>query len=125
VLSLGFGAVALLLAALGIYGVLAYLVTQRRKEIGIRMALGGTPRQILELVLREGVAVVAVGFLGGLLGAALASRALASQLYGVRPADPAVLASVTALLAAVALVACLVPATRATRVEPTVALRQE
>jgi len=125
VLSVGFAAVALFLAALGIYGVLAYLVAQRRREIGIRIALGGTRRQIFELILGEGVAVLGVGFAGGLAGAALVGRGLAHQLYQVQPTNPLVLAGATALLAAVALVACVVPARRATRVEPAVALRQE
>ncbi|MDE3154203.1 MAG: ABC transporter permease [Acidobacteriota bacterium] len=125
VLSIGFGAVALFLAAIGIYGVLAYLVTQRRKEIGIRIALGSTSGQIFQLILREGVVVLAVGFVAGLLGALAVSRGLTSQLYQVQPANPVVLAGVTAVLAAVALVACLVPAGRATRVDPVVALRQE
>ena len=125
VLSIGFGAVALFLAAIGIYGVLAYLVAQRRKEIGIRIALGSTGRQIFELILREGVVVLVAGFAGGLLGAAAVSRGLASQLYQVQPANPVVIGGATAVLAVVALIACLVPAGRAARVDPVVALRQE
>ena len=125
VLSVGFGAVALFLAAIGIYGVLAYLVAQRRKEIGIRIALGSTGGQIFELILREGLVVVGIGFVVGLAGTLAVGRGLQSQLYQVRPADPFVLAGAAALLAAVAFAACLVPAGRATRVDPVVALRQE
>ncbi len=125
VLSIGFGAVALFLAAIGIYGVLAYLVTQRRKEIGIRIALGSTRRQVFELILGEGLVVLAVGFVVGLAGAAAVGRGLGSQLYRVEPANPVVLAGAAVLLALVALLACVVPAGRATRIDPAVALRQE
>jgi predicted permease len=125
VLSLGFGIVALFLAAVGIYGVLAYLVTQRRREIGIRMALGSSRRAVFELILGEGVVVLAIGFAVGLAGAFIVGRGLSSQLYQVAPANPLVLAGATVLLALVALVACLVPAGRATRIDPSVALRQE
>ncbi len=100
-------------------------MTQRRKEIGIRIALGSTGRQIFELILREGIVVLAVGFLVGLAGAVAVGRGLGSQLYNVQPANPIVLAGAAALLAVVALLACLVPAGRATRVDPVVALRQE
>jgi predicted permease len=124
-LSISFGALALFLSAVGIYGVLAYLVTQRTKEIGIRMALGGSPRSIFDLVLREGVALVGIGFALGAAGAFAIRRSLEAQLYGVRPTDPAVLAVVTVVLGAVALVACIVPAGRATRIDPVLALNQE
>jgi predicted permease len=123
-LSLSFGAVALCLSAIGIYGVLAYLVTQRRREIGIRIALGSSPRAIFELVLREGLLLIAGGFLLGAIGAIILRRSLESQLFGVSTADPVVLAAVTAILATVAVVACALPARRATRIDPIVALSE-
>lgn len=124
-LSMGFGVVALLLSAVGIYGVLAYLVTQRTKEIGIRMAIGGTPRSIFDLVVKEGVALVGAGFVFGAAGSFAIRRSIESQLYGVRPTDPRVLALVTLVLGVVALVACSIPARRATRIDPVVALNRE
>ena len=123
-LSLGFGAVALVLSAVGIYGVLAYLVTQRTREIGIRIALGSSGRAIVELVLREGLLLVGGGFVAGAVGASLLHKTLESQLFGIRAGDPVVLTAVTALLAAVALVACALPARRATKVDPIVALTE-
>jgi predicted permease len=124
-LSMGFAVVALLLSAVGIYGVLAYVVTQRTKEIGIRMALGGTPRAIFDLVLGEGVGLLVAGFLVGAAGAFGIRRSIEAQLFGVRPTDPGVLAIVTLVLASVALVACIIPARRATRVDPVLALNRE
>jgi predicted lysophospholipase L1 biosynthesis ABC-type transport system permease subunit len=124
-LSAGFGLVALALSAVGIYGVLAYLVTQRTKEIGIRMALGGTPRSIFDLVLREGLAMLGAGFLAGGVGAVVLRRSIERQLFGVQPTDPGVLALVALVLAAVALVACGLPARRATRIDPVLALNRE
>jgi predicted permease len=124
-LANAFGGVALFLASLGIYGMLAYLVAQRTREIGIRVALGSTRAGILRLVLREGFKLVAIGLVLGVTGAASLQRAVASEIYGVRPLDPLVLASVMALLAFVALAACSVPARRAMRVEPIIALRYE
>ena len=124
-LANAFGGVALFLASLGIYGVLAYLVAQRTREIGIRVALGSTRAGILRLVLREGFKLVAMGFALGIAGAALLQKAVASQIYGVRPFDPLVLAGVMALLGGIALVACAVPARRAMRVDPVVVLRYE
>jgi predicted permease len=123
-LSLAFGFVALFLSAIGIYGVLAYLVTQRRKEIGIRVALGSSAAGIFRLVLREGLVLVAAGLLVGGIGSFLLRRTLESQLFGVTASDPAVLIVVSALLAAVALIACAVPARRATRVDPLKALTE-
>ena len=125
VLANAFGGVALFLASLGIYGVLAYLVAQRTREIGIRVALGSTKAAILRLVLAEGFKLVAIGFVLGVIVAASLQKAVASEVYGIRPLDPLVLASVMALLAAVALAASAVPVRRATRVDPIVALRAE
>jgi predicted lysophospholipase L1 biosynthesis ABC-type transport system permease subunit len=120
-----FGAVALLLAAIGLYGVLAYLVTQRTKEIGIRMALGGSPRAIAELVAREGLVLMVAGFAAGALGVVALKRTLASQLYGVQAGDPGVLLGATAVLGLIAFLACAIPGRRATRVDPVVALNRD
>jgi predicted permease len=124
VLSLAFGAVALLLSAVGLYGVLAYLVTQRTKEIGIRLALGSSAGAVFQLVLREGLLLLAAGLAIGVAGAVGISRALEGQLFGVHATDPlvAVLAIVT--LGLVALAACALPARRATRINPVIALAE-
>jgi putative ABC transport system permease protein len=122
VLAVAFGAVALLLSSIGIYGVLSYLVTQRTREIGIRLALGGTAGDILALVVREGLVVVAVGFVTGIAAAVALRRALEAQLYGITATDPRVYAVVIAVLGMVATLACLLPAWRAARVNPAVAL---
>src|SRR5260370_38953417 len=105
-----FGGVALFLAALGIYGVLAYLVARRTREIGIRVALGSSRAGVLKLVLREGFRLVAIGLVLGIIGAASLQKAVASEIYGLRPLHPLVLASVMALLAIVALAAAAVQA---------------
>jgi ABC-type antimicrobial peptide transport system permease subunit len=120
-----FAGVALFLASLGIYGVLAYLVAQRTREIGIRVALGSTRAGILHLVLREGFKLVAIGLVLGIAGAASLQRALASEIYGVQPYDPLVIAGVMVLLGSIALAACAVPARRAMRVDPIVVLRYQ
>ena len=122
VLSVIFGLVALLLSAIGIYGVLAYLVTQRTKEIGIRIALGSSAGAIFELVLREGVWLIGAGFALGAVGALALRKSLETQLFGVRATDPVVLLTVTSALALVAFVACALPARRATKIDPIVAL---
>jgi predicted permease len=120
-----FGLLALLLASVGIYGVLAYQVSQRTREIGIRMALGSDPTSVLRLVLREGIGLVAVGLLIGMVGALALKRAIASELFGVTALDPVVILSVVGLLALASLVACLGPARRAASVNPVVALSQQ
>jgi ABC-type antimicrobial peptide transport system permease subunit len=124
-LSLGFSSVALFLASLGLYGVLAYQVSQRTREIGIRMALGSDRGRILTLVLREGLLLVLIGLAAGLAGALALRSVIASQLYGVGPLDPAVLTIVTVVLAVASVAACLAPARRATRVDPVIALTQQ
>jgi len=124
-LANAFGGVALFLATLGIYGVLAYLVAQRTREIGIRVALGSSRAAILGLVLREGFELVLIGLILGVVGAASLQKLVATEIYGVRPLDPVLLASVMALLTIVALAACAVPARRALHVDPIIALRSE
>ena len=118
-----FGAVALALSAVGIYGVLAYGVTQRVREFGIRQALGADRRSILGLVLRQGMQRVTIGLAIGLTGALVLSRYLESMLFGVKTTDVAVFALVTVVLFVVAMLACYIPARRATRIDPMVALR--
>jgi predicted permease len=120
-----FGGVAVLLAAIGVYGVIAQGVAERRQEIGVRMALGATDGQILRLFLRHGLLVVAVGIACGVLIALAAARSLASLVFGVTVTDPATLSAVAALLTVVTLLACYLPARSATRVDPLEALRSE
>lgn len=123
-LAMGFGAVALFLSATGIYGVLAYLVTQRRREIGIRVALGSSAGKVVELVLREGLTLVGLGLAAGLGGAVAMQRAMASEVYGVRPLEPVILAMVMGTLGVVGLAACVLPARKALRVDPVRALQE-
>jgi putative ABC transport system permease protein len=120
-----FGLLALVLTAIGIYGVVAYSVAQRTREVGIRMALGAQKRDVLKLILVKGLTLVAWGTGFGLIGCYWLSRLISSQLYGISPNDPATLATVAALLIAVALLASFLPARRATKVDPLVALRYE
>ncbi len=120
-----FAAFAALLAAVGIYGVLSYVVNQRTREIGIRMSLGASRGRVLGQVLAEGMRLAAIGFAIGVAGAIAAGRVMASLLHEVKPNDPAVLAATTGLLAAIALAACYIPARRAARMDPLAALRHE
>jgi ABC-type antimicrobial peptide transport system permease subunit len=121
----GFGALALLLAAVGLYGVLAYNVSRRTREFGLRMALGAQRRAVLAGVLREGVLLVALGVAGGLVAAMSVTGLLRRFLYEVSPTDVATFVATPALLMAVAVVACIVPAWRATKVDPMRALRED
>ena len=120
-----FSGAALLLAALGVYGVLAFFVSQRLPEFGVRMALGATGGDIAALVVRQGLRLVADGVGAGLAGYLALNRVVGRLLFGVAPTDPLILTLAPVLLAAVALAACLVPARRATRVDPMTALRAE
>jgi predicted permease len=120
-----FAAVALLLAAIGIYGVMSYSFSQRTREVGIRVALGAQRLHILRMALAEGMRIVVIGLAVGLVGAAIMTRFFRSMLFDVGTTDPITFLSVAAILAGVALFACYIPARRATRVDPLVALRQE
>ena len=120
-----FATVALLLAGIGIYGVIAYSVAQRTQEIGIRAALGATKAMLLQLVLGRGVALTVVGLVVGILGSLGLTRLMASLLYGVGARDPATMLLVGTLLALVAVIACYVPARRATKIDPLLAVRYE
>jgi len=124
-LGLAFGILALFLAALGIYGVLAYLVAQRRKEIGIRVALGSTHSRIVKLVLREGLTLVGTGLILGIVSSISLRSIVQNEIYGVAPLDPFVLGSVAMLFTVVALVACIIPARRAMQVDPAIVLSEQ
>jgi ABC-type antimicrobial peptide transport system permease subunit len=125
VLVLLFAAVALILAAVGTYGVLSYAVAQRTREIGVRMALGAQIGQVLRMILGQGALLAGIGLLLGVVGAVGLRKVLASLLFGVTPTDPLIFAAVVALLALVSFVACYFPARRAARVDPLIALRYE
>ena len=119
----GFALLALSLGAVGIFGVMAYSVVQRRREIGVRMALGARPGTVIRAILKEATMLTVAGLLLGALGALALGRALRSLLYETAPSDPATFAGVATLLIGVALAACLLPARRAARVDPMVVLR--
>ena len=120
-----FAAIALVLAAVGIYGVMAYSVAQRTREIGIRMALGSPSAGVFRLILGNGLKVTLAGIVIGIAAAAALTRYLSTMLYAVRPTDPLTLVGTALLLVAVAMLACYLPARRATRVDPMLALRHE
>jgi ABC-type antimicrobial peptide transport system permease subunit len=120
-----FAGLALLLAAIGTYGVLSYMVTERRREIGIRIALGAARSQVLTQIMKQGLQVTAMGVTIGLAGALALNRLIASLLFGVQPTDTATIAFVIAAIMAVAVVASWLPAWRASRLDPNVALRDE
>jgi putative ABC transport system permease protein len=120
-----FSGVALLLSAVGLYGVIAFAVTQRTREIGIRIALGAAPRSVTSLVVRSGMNLTLIGATLGVAAAVGATRVLAGMLYGVHPADPTTFAAIVALVLVIALTASYIPARRAARIDPTEALRAE
>jgi ABC-type antimicrobial peptide transport system permease subunit len=110
---------------IGIYGVMSYAVTQRRQELGIRMALGAHPGNILSLVLRRGMKLTLIGMALGLIGAVASTRLLRDMLFGIKPVDPLTFAAMTLLVICISLVACFLPARRATKVDPMNVLRSE
>jgi putative ABC transport system permease protein len=120
-----FAALAFILSAIGIYGVINYDVTQRTGEIGIRMALGAQSRDVVRLILRQGILLTLGGLVAGIAGAFALTRFLSGLLFEVKPSDPLTYVAVSILLAFVAIAACLIPARRATKVDPLVALRYE
>jgi putative ABC transport system permease protein len=120
-----FAAIALLLAGVGVYGVMAYSVTMRTQEIGIRMALGATRREVLRMVVAQALSILGVGIAIGLAGALVLTRLIAGLLYETKPSDPLTLSAVSLCIAASALAATCFPAFRATRVDPMIALRYE
>jgi len=124
-LIVAFGGLALVLAAVGMYGVVSYSVTRRTQEIGIRMALGAGRREVFRMILGQGARFAALGLGAGIVCALMLTPLMARFLYGVRPADPLTFAAVSVLLLAIALAACYVPARRAMRLDPTIALRYE
>jgi ABC-type antimicrobial peptide transport system permease subunit len=120
-----FAGLALLLAAIGTYGILSYSVSERRKEIGIHMALGATRTTVLGMIFRQGATMTIVGLIVGFAGSLALTRFLQTQLFNVKPTDPATILAVMAFITCVAALACYLPASRATRVDPMVVLRDE
>ena len=126
VLLLGvFGGIALVLATVGIYGVMVHAVSHRTNEIGVRMALGASRSQVLRLLIRRGMLLTAIGLIVGVAGSLALTRIIANFLWGVTPTDPLTFGVVIVLLSMIALVACYIPARRASSVDPMVALRHE
>ena len=123
ILLLVFGGVAVVLTVVGLYGLIAYSVTQRTQELGIRVAMGATQNAVLRMVVGEGLKLTLLGIAAGLAGALLLSRALASSLYGISATDPLTYVAGAVALGSVGLAACYIPARRATQVDPMVALR--
>jgi ABC-type antimicrobial peptide transport system permease subunit len=119
------GLLGLILAVVGVYSVVSYAAAQRTHEIGIRMALGAEPRDIMRMVLRQSIAIVALGLAIGVAAAFAGTRAIGNLIVGIKPTDPVTFVSVIVLLSGIALVACWIPARRATRVSPLTALRYE
>ena len=124
-LMAGFASLAALMGAIGIYGVVSYTVAERTREIGVRMALGAQTGNVMRMVLRHGMVPAIAGVMIGLAASFAVSRTISGLLFGVQPTDPATLVVITLLLLVVALVSCLIPARRATKVDPLVALRHE
>ena len=120
-----FGILGMILAAVGLYGVIAYSVSRRSHEIGLRMALGAETGEVLKMVIRQGMVIAAIGVALGLAGGAAVSRVLSVALYGVNPIDPMSFGAAAILLLSVALLANYIPAKRATRIDPIIALRYE
>jgi len=126
VILIGFFAItALLLATTGVFGVMAYAVSRRTREIGVRLALGAQSRDVLEMILGQGLRTILVGVAMGIAASLILTRTVQSLLFGVTPTDPLTFSSVTLLLVAAALLACYIPARRATKVDPVIALRDE
>jgi ABC-type antimicrobial peptide transport system permease subunit len=124
-LSAGFGLLATLLASVGLYGVMAFVVARRRKELGIRLALGAQAGGVIWLVMREVLILLSIGLLIGIPAAMALAKFVATQLYGIQPRDPMIAGATVALLALVSIVAGLIPAHRASRIDPILALRHE
>jgi ABC-type antimicrobial peptide transport system permease subunit len=120
-----YGALAALLATVGIYGIISYMAVRRKNEIGIRMAMGASKSNILAMILREGLGLIAIGLASGTILAVIGGRAAATMLFGVKPADPTTLAVAIGGLTLVAVAASLLPAVRATGVQPVEVLREE